>query len=207
MCALAALAVVAASHSAAKPRKSQVELKFVNGVYQNLQADPEPIRQGPLTIKVSSPEHELTVHGNRLHLERNDDGTIDASMEVDFEGEGHLIADISGFGRFEDNVAAARQTVQAAGVVRLESVRGGFLFTVVEAEPSVSLEIESGLARQVVGACRTASAIPLLRLPCDSLDKSLTSIKVPLPEPGREIFLSSKEMTRKERAFFNRFAK
>lgn len=198
--------VVADRSAAAKSRKSEVEIRFVNGIYENLAVEPRPVKQGPLTVKVSSPEHRLTVHGNRLRLERNGDGTIDASMEVDFEGRGRLVADITGIGRFNDDVEAPRQTVHASGTVRIESVQGGYLFTVVEAEPSVALEIESGVARQVVGACRTAAMIPLLRLPCDGLDAALTSINVPLPEPGKQVLLPSAEMTRKERAFFNRFA-
>jgi len=188
-----------------RSKSKEVELRYVNGVYENLGSDLEPIRQGPLTIRVSSPEHRLTIHSNRLRLERNGDGTLAAKMEVDFEGQGHLVAQVEGFGRFTDDVEARRQTVEATGTIRLERTEGGYLFSVIEAQSDTRVDIESGVAEQIVGACRAASRLPLVKLPCEGLDAALTSLRIPMPEAGREFLLPSADMTRKEKAFFNRF--
>lgn len=190
----------------ARSKSREIEIRYVNGVYENLGSDLEPIRQGPLTIRISSPEHRLTIHSNRLRLVPNEDGTIAATMEIDFQGQGHLIAQVEGFGRFTDDVAAARQTVEAAGTVRLERAEDGYLFTVVEAQSDTRVEVESGVADQIVGACRAASRLPLVKLPCNGLDAALTSLRIPMPEAGRQFLLPSAEMTRKEKAFFNRLA-
>ncbi len=191
--------------ASARSKSKEVELRYVNGVYENLGSNLEPIRQGPLTIRISSPEHRLTIHSNRLRLERNDDGTLAATMEVDFEGQGHLIAQVEGFGRFTDDVEAHRQTVEATGTIRLERADGGYLLTVISAQSDTRVDIESGVAEQIVGACRAASRLPLVKLPCGGLDAALTSLRIPMPEAGRQFLLPSADMTRKEKAFFNRF--
>lgn len=181
-----------------------IEVGFMNGVYEDLDSDLQPIRQGSITIRVSSPDHRLTVHGNRLTLDARPDGSLDASMEVDFEGRGHLIADVESIGRFEDRVWAPRQTARAAGTVRLTRAGDDYLFTVVEADPSVSLEIESGVANQVVGACRIFAM--LMRLPCDGIKKSLSVINVPMPGPGEQFEVPADLLSDAEKAFLDRFA-
>ncbi len=181
-----------------------IEIGFVNGVYEDLDSNLQPIRQGSLTIRVSSPEHKLTVHGNRLTLAPRADGTLDAAVEIDFEGRGHLIADVETIGRFEDRVEAPRQTSRAAGIVRLTRADGHYLFTIESADPDARLEIKSGVAHQVVGACRVFAL--LLNLPCDGIEKSLTVVRVPMPGPGEQIPVRADLLTDEERAFLDRFA-
>ena len=175
----------------------------MNRVYENLDSNLQPIEQGKVTIRVSSPEHRLTVHGNRLTLTPMADGTLDAMMEVDFEGHGHLIADVDSFGRFEDRVQAKRQTPRVAGTVRLTRADGNYLFTVVRSDPSVRLNIESGVARQVVGACRVFAM--LMNLPCGGIEKSLTAVNIPMPEPGEQFQVPADLLNADEKAFFDRF--
>ncbi len=182
----------------------EIEIGFMNAVYEDLDSNLQPITQGGITIRVSSPEHRLTVHGNRLTLAANDDGSLDAVMEVDFEGGGHLIADVETIGRFEDRVTALRQTARAAGTVRLTRSGGNYLFTVVEADRSVGLEIDSGVARQVVGACRVFAV--LMSLPCAGIEQSLRVIQVPMPAPGEQFQVPADLLSDGEKAFFDRFA-
>ncbi len=199
-----AASFLVASFPATAQDAGELEIGFVNGVYEDLDADLEPIRQGSLVIHVSSPRHRLTVHGNRLILAPRGDGTLDAAMEVDFEGDGHLIADIERIGRFEDRVEARRQSARAAGVVRLARTAGAYVFTVVSADPSARLTIESGIARQVVGACRAFSVF--LRLPCNGLEQALAVVDVPLPGPGEQLAVRADLLSDGERAFLDRFA-
>ncbi len=184
---------------------SGIEIAFVNGVYEDLDSNLRPIRQGSITIRVSSPEHRLTVHGNRLSLAPNGDGTLGAVMTVEFEGNGHLIADVEGIGRFEDLVEAPRQRARAAGSVRLSRAGGNYIFTVEAADPSVRLEIESGVARQVVGACRTLALLPFVRLPCGGLEKSLQAVDVPMPGPGEQFQVPADLLSNQEKIFLDRY--
>ncbi len=195
---------VCLSLAAAAEEPGGVELGFMNGVYEDLDSNLQPIRQGQVTIRVSSPDHRLTVHGNRLTLAPAGDGLLEAVIEADFEGRGRLIADVETIGRFEDLVEAPRQTARAAGTVRLTRAGGDYLLTVESADPSVGLEIKSGVVRQVTGACRILAM--LMSLPCDGIEKSLSVVRVPMPGPGEQIRVPADLLSDEERAFFDRFA-
>ncbi len=198
---------IAADDSARPPEgepTSAIEIGFMNGVHEDLDANLQPIRQGSITIRVSSPDHRLTVHGNRLTLTPRSDGALDAAIEVDFEGRGHLIADVESVGRFEDQVRARRQTARAEGRVRLTRAGDNYVFTVETADRAVPLEIDSGVASQVVGACRIVAM--LLSLPCQSIEKSLSVVNVPMPGPGEQIPVPADLLSDEVKAFFDRFA-
>lgn len=203
LCA-AALGLAVASAAASEPGPG-IEVGFVNGVYEDLDAGIQPIRQGAVTVHLSSPEHRLTVHGNRLTLVPNADGTVSATLAVDFEGAGHLIADVDGIGRFEDDVAASRQTARAAGTVRIERKESGYLVTVVDADPNVRLEITSGIARRLGGACRAVAMLPFVVLPCGGLEAALSSVDVPMPGPGAQFLVPADRLGAEETAYFDRF--
>ena len=186
----------------------EIELQFLNGAYTDLDSDLEPVREGPLVIRFSSPDHEVRVNGNRVVLTPVAADILYATLEVDFEGEGHLVADIEGLGvnsRYTDEVAAPRQTVRVAGKIRLMRVVGGYLVTVEEAPPAVNLEIRSALAQRIVKLCRTLAKIPFVRLNCSGLETSLSVVTVPLPQPGEQFLVPEEDLTEEERAFFDRF--
>ncbi len=185
------------------------ELQFLNGTYTDLDSDLEPVRQGPLVIRISSPNHQVRVNGNRLALAPRGGGRLDAALEIDFEGDGILFADIEGPGinsRYTDEVEAPRQTVRAAGTIRLARAVGGYLVTVEEAPPTVDLEIRSAVARRIVDLCRTLARLPLLRFNCTGLEASMSVATVPLPQPGEQFLVAEERLTEEERAFFDRFA-
>ncbi len=175
----------------------------MNGVYEDLDSNLQPIEQGSITIRVSSPKHELTVHGNRLTLVPKAGGTLEAAIEVDFEGGGHLIADVERIGRFEDQVEAPRQRARAAGTVRLARADDNYLFIVVTGDPYARLEIKSGVANQIVVACRVFAM--LMNLPCDGIEKSLAVVRVPMPGPGEQFQVPADLLTDGEKAFLDRF--
>ncbi len=201
-----ALLAVAARLFADGTPPAVLELDYVNGVYEDLDSNLEPIRQGSLTILFSSPEHRLTVHGHQLRLTARGEGRVDAVLEVDFEGRGRLIADVSGIGRFTDRVEAPRQTASARGTVRIARVEAGYLFTVVSADPVVRLEVKSGVADQILSACRAASMIPFLSLPCGGLESALALVSIPMPGPGEQFLLPAANLKADEAALLDRFA-
>ena len=195
--------------SGAPAAEEEIEIASFNGTYSGLDSGLEPIREGPLTIRLSSPEHRLVVHRNRLTLRRDYRGRLAAEVEIELEGEGRLVADVEGAGvenRFVDDVAAPRQTVTARGEVRLERAADGYRFTVERPGPAVALEIESAVAGQVVGVCRALALVPFLDLGCDRLERGLSVVRIPLPERGAVLLLPADRLTAEEREFFDRHA-
>ena len=185
-----------------------IEVDFVNGVYTNLDGAIQPVERGGLTIHVQSPEHRLVVHRNRLWLSANGDGSLDATFEVEFEGEGHIIARLETGGvsnSFEDQVTAPRQTVSVSGKARLQRIEEGYLMTVVEAPPSVDLEIRSDLAGRLVSLCRAVEA--LIPVSCGGIDTALSVVTAPLPQAGEQFVVAHENLTADERAYFDRFAR
>lgn len=205
---LALLALVCPpSRGQAQPAAGEaIELRFLNGVYTDLDSDIDPVRQGPLTIRISSPRHQVTVHGNRVWLVPRPDGTLEATVEVDFEGGGDLVAEIEGGGAttpFQDTVTAPRQTVRVTGRTRMEGLAEGYLMTVEEAPPTVTLRIRSELATNLVRVCEALAGF--LGLDCSGLEAALSVVTVPLPQPGEQFLVPAALLTPEERAYFDHF--
>jgi hypothetical protein len=184
-----------------------IELSFANAEYRELDSHLAPVRQGALTIHIASPEHLLTVHGNRLRLTEAADATLDAELEVDFEGEGTLIATIEAGAvnnRLEDHVRVPRQTIFVEGRIRLEPAARGYTVTLVERPSTVELRIESKLAGQLSSLCKVLARLPLLPIRCDGIETALSVVTVPLPEAGKQLFLDAERLSESERAYFDR---
>jgi hypothetical protein len=192
-----------------KDTSDSIELSFVNGQYRDLATDIAPIQQGPLLIRISSPEHEMTVHGNRLRMRPESGGVAMAEITVDLEGYGQLIADLEGLGggnSFKDRVDVERQTLEVAGRVRLQRVEHGFLLTVVQLPESVQLRIQSGVGEQIVGICTSLDKLPLLSLDCAGMAEALAIAAVPLPGPGETYLLEDDRLSPEDRAFFQQMS-
>lgn len=204
---LAALALAAAVPQAAA---EEIEIAIMNGVYENLDAGLVPFQQGPVTMTVRSPEHQLRVHANRLAVERRADGTLDAAFDADVEGWGQLIVDVQAVGgttTFEDRVEVPRQWLRTRGEVGLEKAEGGWFVTFHDyVHDVVGVQIRSEVSAQVVDACRTMVSLGFAVIDCDGVQASLTRVEVPLPERGSR-FLIRRELLREEEAeLFDRFA-
>lgn len=186
----------------------EIELAFANGEHRDLDSNLAPVRQGAMTIHVSSPQHLLTVHSNHLRFARAGDA-VDASFEVDFEGEGDLVAVLEAGtikNRLKDHVRAPRQTVRVDGRIRLQKIEGGYAVTFLEGPPNVELKIESELAGNLVSLCQVLSRIPLVPVRCDGLREALSVVTVPLPGADEPVYLDAARLTETERAFFDRFS-
>lgn len=189
--------------------RGEIELAFANGEWVDLATGLQPVRRGALTIRVSSPEHRITVHRNQLTLARkNGDSPVDATLEVEFEGEGRILADLEGGGlsnSFEDRVAAPRQTVTTWAKVRFERAERGYLMTIVETQPTVVLAIKSDMAGRLVSLCKVFDQIPLIPVDCAGIETALSVITVPMPGPGEQFLIPTWRMNEAEKAFFDRF--
>lgn len=182
-------------------------LTRLNGVHTNLAPDIAPIQRGPVTVRVESPSHRVAVHGNQLSLVASDSdpGIVAADFEIEFEGEGHLIANIEAMvtSRLEDEVAIPRQTLRLAGLIRVRPADDGYWITLVDMPDTVQITIESKLLRQLVDLCDGfASFLPVS---CDGLADEASRATIPLPPAGEEVLLPNAYLSDDERARFDSF--
>jgi hypothetical protein len=185
-----------------------VQLALLNGVYEDLDSGLEPVTQGPLTLRFSSPKHRLEVFANRLWLRPGAaPGQYRIEAELEFGGSGQLWAEVQGIGmtqRFQDLVIAPRQTVRATGEVAVEAQDDGYHLTILSRQEVVRVQVESGFAQQIGSLCATLALMPMLSLDCAPLAAALKNVGIPLPPVGQRMFLPFDLLTPDERSYLQR---
>lgn len=163
-----------------------------NRTYQGLGNDLAPVRQGALTVQLSSPANQLRLMDHRLELTPLADGTHRARFVAEFVGDGELVADIDMGGvasQLEDRVVLPRQSVTVDGRLRLGHGDQGFEITPLELPEAVDLSIQSDLAGRFAGLCDSLSLIPGMILDCGAVRAGLSRARVPMPETGETYLL------------------
>lgn len=190
-----------------------LEIKAANGTYNQLGANLQPITQGPFTIKVASPRHEIQVHANRLDLRPGPGpGLVEARFEVELEGFGDLIADVIGpndsRSHFEERVTAQRQRIRVAASMRLQKVPQGYMWTLLAPlNSSIDFIVDSELSSKLTATCKVFEVLPVFGLiDCSALENALTTIKVPMPQSGTQWLVDPGKLTAGEKLFLDRFA-
>lgn len=190
-----------------------VEIKAANGTYDQLGAKLQPIVQGPFTIKIASPKHELKVHANRLDLRQGPGpGLVDARFEVELEGYGDLIADVLGpnesRSHFEERVTAQRQRVRVAASMRLQKIPQGYMWTLLAPlNPTIDFIVDSELSSKLTATCKVFEVLPVFGLiDCGALENALTTIKVPMPQSGTQWLVVPDKLSAAEKTFLDKFA-
>lgn len=212
-CLVFAAAVLGASHApagsadrgsaAGAPAEPAVfELQSLNGTYRFDDAQIEPVRQGPVTVHLSSPRSALVLQEHRITLQALGDGTHRAAVDLRLLGSGDLVADLvttaGGSSRLEDLVVLPRQSVQVDGRVSFQRVPGGWDVTALTLPEAVEMDIQSRLAGSLVTLCSQLAVF--LGMDCDGLDRSLSRVEVPLPPPGTIFHLPAEDLTPEETA-------
>lgn len=189
-----------ADAAAVGPAATVFQFDRLNRSYQMDDSQVAPVRQGPVTIHLSSPRNTLVVRGHSLALRPLGDGLHEASVGLDFLGSGDLTADLvtaaGTSSRLEDLVVVPRQTVQVDGQVSFARVPGGWDVTAHSLPSRVAVDIRSRLAGSLVTMCGQMALF--LGLDCDGLDRSLSRVEVPLPEAGSVFHLPEEELTADE---------
>ena len=106
------------------------EFGRLNRTYQMDDSQVAPVRQGPVTIHLSSPRNSLILKGHSVSLRPLGNGLYQASVGLDLLGSGDLTADLvtdaGTSSRLEDLVVVPRQTVRVDGRVSFQRVAGGW---------------------------------------------------------------------------------
>lgn len=172
-----------------------------NKAYEDLAPPLEPIRQGPLTIRLSSPKHVLVLLSHVLQVRPNGDGTHDALLQAEFEGSGDLTADLDLLGlpgRIQDRFLIPLQKKKIHGRVRMDRVAEGYRITPLELPEQVEVEIRTGMGNRLVDWCRRMAQVPLSPLECGGLDRSLSQLEIPMPKDETYV-VSEADLTEEER--------
>ena len=201
---LAAGAALLGPASAASPEVAPARFSFdsLNRAYHLEDSDVAPVRQGPVTIHMTSPRNALILKDHSVTLTPHGDGSYLASVGIDLMGSGDLVADLvtdaGTSSRLEDVVIVPRQELRLDGRVRFARVPGGWDVTALSLPGEVELDIQSRLAGNLVSLCGQMAVF--LGLDCDGLDRSLSRVEVPLPEPGSVFFLPEEDLSPAEAA-------
>jgi hypothetical protein len=183
-----------------------IQIGYLNRTWTDLAGEASPVDEGPLSVRLRSPENRITVHRNRLALAPRAGGDPDARIEAEFEGEGRLVAEV-GDGRFAttftDRVTAPRQSVRVAGRVRVTRDAGAYRVTLVEGPASAPVEIRSEAIRRVLGLCEEIGW--LAALDCGRLRGRLSTVHLPLGDDRRTLRLPRERLGAAERAYLDRF--
>ena len=177
----------------------------LNRVYRDVTGEFAPIEVGPATITLRSPHQLLSVRGNRVRLAPTGaaPGEFAATANVDFLGEGQVIADVR-IGQvpqqMQDELLLPPQAVSVDAKVRLERVDGGYRVTPTALPKTVRIAIASKITSQILGLCSSAAVFTLGALDCDNLEATLTHPEIPLPPPGTPYLLSNDDLTPEDRA-------
>lgn len=204
--ALSALAALPALAGAPASDGDGIEIGYLNRTWTELAPDAIPVTEGPLSVRLRSPQNRVTVHRNRLVLAPREGGDPDARIEAEFEAEGELVADVGG-GRhatsFTDRVTAPRQSVRVAGRARVSRDADAYHLTLVDGPASAPVEIQSRAIGRVLGFCEQIGWLAAVE--CGRLRGSLSTVRVPLGDRDRTLHLPRERLDAEERAYLDRF--
>ena len=180
----------------------------VDGVHQDLAADLEPVAIGPLTVRLTSPNHSLEVLEHELSLGPGPDGSDAAGLRARYRGHAHLVAELEVGGvtsELEDDIVLPLQETEVAGLVDIDEVEGGFRVVALEGPSHVEIRVESNLAEKLGLLCRGFAVLAMGNVDCGALDQAMSVVRVPLPEPGEEFFIGRGDLTEHERRQIDRY--
>ncbi len=189
--------------SAASAEEPWADFTFskMNGPYDRVDEDVSWTPEGPVSMTLSSPDHQLEVLENNVQLRPIEEGVYETRTRVRFRGEGDLVAKIDALGSagdLRDHVVVPEQEVEVDAKVRFVSLSNGDVQVVSVWMPkTLSIRIQSGLGEQLYGICNIALAI--LGIDCSMLERVFTTAIVPLPEPGTSTTLTAEQLSPGER--------
>ena len=198
----ALLGLLALGGLASAQAPGQFRFDRLNREYREIAPEIQPIVDGPVTVRLSSPRSNLILRNHLLRLEPGVGGSHSADLRVELEGSGWLVADVSIGGlatRLQDQVTVPAQAISLQGQVRLRRSPEGYLITPEQLPKQVAIKIQSAVGQQIVELCDGVAALPLTALDCPSLRQTLSRAVVPLPAAGESYLLENADLTPQER--------
>lgn len=175
----------------------------VDGIHQDLTAKIAPVEIGAIVVKLTSPSHTLEVLEHGLELQPLEIGVTAARLRLRYRGTGRILAEMevgSLPARLEDQVELPEQVTDIAGSFEIMPQQGGYLVTVRELPSHVNLQVDSRLGGQLVLLCRGLAVLAWGGIDCNSLSVAFSSLRLPLPAPGKTYNVAAAALTEVERS-------
>lgn len=179
------LLVLALQPQTAAAAGAEFEFQQLNRDYSYPTTNLVPIQQGPMSIRLGSPENTLSLRRHLVKLRPLPDGGFQAELSVLFDGQGRLEAELNIAGatqQLEDEVTLPRQSLELNGRIEISHGQDGYVIKATELHPpTLTLQIQSRLGTDLVQTCRRLAFLSLAGVACDSLQESLSQATFTLP--------------------------
>jgi hypothetical protein len=201
---VAALAAFAPSAASGQP----VQLRFekLNRPYSDFVEQLAPIGEEGMSVQLASPKQTLILRDHRIRLtpvSGATDGTFMGELELDIQGKGALVADVT-MGpivqKLSDEIIVPPQTLRLAAKVRIRRVADGYEITPDKLPERIEVAVQSRTINQILILCDQAATLSLGAVDCDGLDRSLTRPAVPIPGGAQTYLLADENLTDADRA-------
>lgn len=188
-----------------------VEMRFekLNGTYSDFVGELAPIGDAGLSVTLQSPHQTLTLRDHRVRLtplSRSAGGRFAGEVELDVQGKGELVADVT-IGpivrHLTDVVVVPPQTLRLAATVVIRRVSGGYEITPENLPPRIEVAVQSQTINQILALCDQASSLSLGAIDCSGLDGALTRPAVPIPGGTGGFLLDDDRLTDADRIWLD----
>ncbi|MEO8196989.1 MAG: hypothetical protein ABI689_09730 [Thermoanaerobaculia bacterium] len=199
-----ALWVAAAPVAAATPTYG-LRFEKLNRTYSDFAGDLAPIGEDSFSVRLRSPRQAIILRDHRIRLTpiAGAAGSFAGELEIDVQGKGDLIADVT-IGpmvrNLTDVVVVPPQTIRLAATVRIRRVADGYAVQPEKLPERVEVAVQSQTINQILALCDQAATLSLGAIDCSGLERSLTRPAVPIPGGGGAFLLGDENLTDADRA-------
>ena len=176
----------------------------LNRTYTDFVGELAPIGDEGLSVRLQSPKQAIVLRANRIRLTpiAGEAGTFAGEVELDVQGKGDLIADVT-IGpmvrNLTDVLVVPPQTIRLAAKVRIRRVADGYEVLPEKLPERIEVAVQSQTINQILTLCDQAATLSLGAVDCSGLERSLTRPAVPLPGGG-SFLLGDDNLTDADRA-------
>ena len=178
----------------------------LNRSYSDFVGELAPIGEENLSVRLQSPKQAIVLRDHRIRLTPIDggvDGRFAGELELDIQGKGDLIADVT-IGpmvrKLTDVVVVPPQTLKLAATVRIRRVADGYEVSPEKLPERIEVAVQSQSINQILALCDQAATLSLGAIDCAGLDRSLSRPSVPIPGGGGAFHLGDENLTDEDRA-------
>jgi hypothetical protein len=180
-------------------------LKFekLNRSYSDFVGELAPIGEEGLSVRLKSPKQAIVLRDHRIRLTPVAGGRFDGEIELDVQGKGDLVADVT-IGpmvrTLADVVVVPPQTLRLAATVRIRRVADGYEVTPEKLPERIEVAVQSQSINQILELCDQAATLSLGAIDCGVLERSLSRPSVPIPGGAGAFHLGDENLTADDRA-------
>ncbi len=185
---------------------SDLRFEKLNRAYSDFVDELAPIGEEGMSVHLVSPQQTLILRDHRIRLtplSEAKDGSFMGEVELDVQGKGALVADVT-MGpivrQLSDEIVVPPQTIRLAGKVVIRRVADGYEITPEKLPERIAVAVQSKTINQILALCDQAAILSLGAVDCAGLDLALTRPAVPVPGGGQAFLLGDDNLTAADRA-------